>query len=446
MSDRIRVGWLAPEDCVLPLQAMRGSITNDIWQLSRRLRDRCDILMATKPHPALGTVDVTVDGIRYVRADTRADLRRAELVHRLNQAQRVLGLPDLPYAGRPSYFRTYADRHVARFRAEGVDVIHLHNNSQWVSRIRRALPDVPVVLQMHSEWLAEIPLRTGRERLTQVDRVLAVSNQIADQIRDRYPEVAERLEVLWNGIDVSEFPDREDTLRTRRDEVAELRAQLGLGDDPVVLFVGRISAEKGLHTLVEALPAVLRRVPDARVVMFGQFAGLRSPLPTRDRRELSGHPEWRAHYAECVQRLAARFGDRVVFPGRIPAASLPVVHALASVYVQPSLFEAFPLAVIEAMASGLPVVASEAGGMPEQVVDGETGYLVPPLEPAALGDAITRVLLDPDLARRLGRAGRARVARSITWDQSAERLYEVYRGLLGKDGSSWDADRAGAAA
>ena len=130
MNRRIRIGCLAQEDCYLPLEATRGSIDNDISQLSSRLKDRCDMLIATRPHPTLGMDPVTLNGIRYVRADIRSDLRRGRIVHRLNQAQRLLGLRDLPYAGRASYFRSYVRQHLEHFRQAKVDIVHLHNTSQ----------------------------------------------------------------------------------------------------------------------------------------------------------------------------------------------------------------------------------------------------------------------------------------------------------------------------
>src|ERR1022692_1683471 len=108
-----RIGWLVPEDEALPVIESRGSISNVIWQLASRLADRYEIVFATRPHPVLGSADIELDGIRYVRADAAQDRARGELLHRLNQVQRRLGLRDLPYAGRSSYFRGYASRHAS---------------------------------------------------------------------------------------------------------------------------------------------------------------------------------------------------------------------------------------------------------------------------------------------------------------------------------------------
>ena len=423
---RMRVGWLAPEDCTLPPGAHVESVTNVVWQLASRLVDRCDLVLATREHPTLGAAEIELDGIRYLRECAAADIRRGEAVQLLNKAQRKLRLPDLPYAGRASYFRGYARSHAERLSREAVDVVHLYNTSQWVPLLRAALPRTPIVLQMHCEWLAEIPREQGLERLRQVDRVLGVSEQIAAQIRERYPERADAVSVLPNGVDLDAFRPSPEVRATRAAEVAALHRRLGLRDGPMVLFLGRISAEKGLHTLLEALPEVLEHAPGTQVVLAGPAAGLRSPLPTRERRELRGHPEWRARYIEHLRRLAEPLDGHVIFAGPLAFADLPLALALADVYVQPSVFEAFGLPVVEAMASGLPVVASDGGALPEQVEQGVTGYVVPAGDARELAAALVRVLADPGLAERLGRAGLERARRSLTWDMAAERLLEIY--------------------
>ncbi|HVA32055.1 MAG TPA: hypothetical protein VMU58_12395, partial [Gaiellaceae bacterium] len=135
---RIRVGWLAPEDCTLPPGAYVESITNVSWQLASRLAGRCDLVLATRDHPTLGASDAELDGIRYMRRRAVADVRRGAAVELLNKAQRKLRVPDPPYAGRPSYFRGYARNHAEGFRREAVDVVHLSNTSQWVPILRAA--------------------------------------------------------------------------------------------------------------------------------------------------------------------------------------------------------------------------------------------------------------------------------------------------------------------
>lgn len=429
MSRRLRIAWVAQEDSQLPPTSGAGSVSEVAWQLIQRLKEPCDTLVATRPHPELATQPLMLDGVEYVRADISRDLRRARWVHRLNQMQRALGLADVPYPGRRSYFQTYARQHAEAIAEWSPDVVHLENNSCWVPVFRRAMPGTAIVLHMHSEWLTDIPFQTGAARLREVDRVVAVSDHVADLIRERYPDVAERVAVVPNGVDLSRFLTRARAGTARRQGIERLKARLALGRGPVVLFVGRISAEKGLHHLLEALPAIERRVPGVRIILCGPPYALRSPLPTRQRRELEGHPAWRARYDDYLRRLAAPLGDGVVFAGNLTRHEVELAYGLADVYVQPSTMEASPLPVVEAMASGVPIVATTAGGIPGQVVDGETGLLVPPRDPTALANAISRVLLDSELSRRLVAAGLERARQGLTWEASADLLLEVYRSL-----------------
>jgi glycosyltransferase involved in cell wall biosynthesis len=430
---RLRVGWLAQQNAVLPRDAAPASVAEVTWQLVSRLKDRCDFLLATSPHPDLGAASQCLDGIEYVRADLAGDLRRGRSIDRLNRIQRALHLRDLPYAGRSSYFRDYARQHAAALRKWNPDIVHVDNTTQWIAILRRQLPTTPLVLHMHSEWLTDIPYEAGLERIQQADRILAVSDHVARLVRDRYPRFAERVLVQPNGFDPSRFPGRERINARHRSELEDLKKRLGLANQPIVLFVGRISAEKGLHYLLEALPAIRARVPDVRVVLAGGPYSLLSPLPTRRRPELQGRRDWRARYGASLARLAEPFEDTVVFAGAVRPHEIPLAYALADVYVQPSVIEAYGLPVIEAMASGLPVVATTAGGMPEQVADGETGLLVPPGDPRSLAEAISRVLLDRTLARRLAATATEHARRNLTWDSAAERLLAVYESLTAGD-------------
>lgn len=434
MGARPALGWLAQDNAVLPLPKVRGSIDNDVAQLSRRLTGRYEITMATRPHPDHGRVPMIQDDIRYVRLDVARDEARGGRIHRLNQLQRALKRPDLPYTGRRSYFRGYARQAAEAFAAADVDLVHTHNYSQWIPELRRGLPNAAIVLQMHCEWLIEIPEREARRRIEAADRVVGVSTEVVRLIRERYPDLADRVEVLPNGIDVREFPGKAAILAERGSEVEAMRARLGVGEGPVLLSVGRISPEKGLHHVIEALPSILDAVPDLTVLMCGPFAGLRSPLPTAERREMIGHPEWRARYADWLRKTAEPFGDRVLFPGRIPAADLPVLFAMADVAMQPSMFEALPLSVAEAMASELPVVATRTGGMLDLMVDGETGLQTEFGDSPALAEAIVSLLRDPDRASAMGRAGRKRIENAFTWDQAADKLDGIYRRLLAAGG------------
>jgi glycosyltransferase involved in cell wall biosynthesis len=175
-------------------------------------------------------------------------------------------------------------------------------------------------------------------------------------------------------------------------------------------MVARLAPQKGHRVLFDALPAIVARVPNVHVRLVGH-------------EELSTVAELR-EYAE--QRGVA---DRVTFEGFRSAVD---VMADFDVFVLPSLWEGFGLVLLEAMAAGRPVVASAVGPIPEIVVDGVTGLLVPPGDAAALAAAITRLLTDPDLAAAFGRAGRARVEAEFGLDTMVARTQALYEELVEK--------------
>jgi glycosyltransferase involved in cell wall biosynthesis len=186
-----------------------------------------------------------------------------------------------------------------------------------------------------------------------------------------------------------------------------------------VLFVGRMTPHKGIDRLIQALP------PGARLDLVGS-TGHDPRLPERD-------------YPLLLRRLAV--GRDVRFLGSVSDADLPALYRSAAVLVLPSVehtiygrhirvSELLGLAVLEAMASGTPVVASRVGGVAEIVEDGVTGFLVGPGDTAGLRDRLAQLLGDPALAIRLGQAARQAVLDRFTWQKVAERCLEVYEGLM----------------
>ena len=172
------------------------------------------------------------------------------------------------------------------------------------------------------------------------------------------------------------------------------------------LFVGRLDQEqKGLEPLVRSLAILPRSVP-FRLRLVGE--------------------DWGG--AEVVQRLARTLGvaDRVTLVGRLPRAELLAEYARADLLVLPSLFEPFGIVLLEAMAAGLPVIASRVGGIPEVVADGVTGLLVEPGNASELASAVLRFAESPSLRARMGSRGRERV-RSYSWEVLVPRILAVYR-------------------
>jgi alpha-maltose-1-phosphate synthase len=249
--------------------------------------------------------------------------------------------------------------------------------------------------------------------------VIAVSRAMRDDVLRVYPAVGpSRVKVVYNGIDPDEFfPD------PRTDGIEHLGID---ADVPMVLFVGRVTRQKGITYLLEAAKSF---DPDAQVVFC---AG--APDTPEIEREVKGQ----------VAELAEQRKNVFWFEEMLPRPVLVQFMSHASVFVCPSIYEPFGMINVEAMACGAPVVASAVGGIPEIVVDGQTGFLVPfapsgdawgtPADPtafaSAMADRVNQLLGSPSLAREFGAAGRQRALAEFTWKAVAEKTVEVYSGTL----------------
>jgi glycosyltransferase involved in cell wall biosynthesis len=208
-----------------------------------------------------------------------------------------------------------------------------------------------------------------------------------------------------NGVDASRFAATPETMR----RAAELRRQLGIPvEAPVVIFVGRLTCDKGIPELMEAFLRLGKQFPDLRLLLVGCFEDEDS-LPIYTRRCMETH-------------------SHVIFAGAVKDTA--PYYAIADVLVLPSHREGLPTVVLEAHAAGKPVVGALATGIVDLVVDGETGLLFPVGDVPALADALARLISDRALARKMGLAGQERVKREFQQEKIWEALYREYLGLL----------------
>ena len=185
------------------------------------------------------------------------------------------------------------------------------------------------------------------------------------------------------------------------------------GDEPnALLFCGLLIPRKGLPNLLEAVAIARDRGGDVRLRLAGQAT----------------MPEHERELRDTVRRLGLE--TRVEFLGGLSPEALAAELARAAVFVLVSKQETLPVAILEAMAAGKPVVASPVGGIPRVVLDGETGFLVPHGDPSALADHILRLLADPELRRRLGSNARRAARDRFTLDRVSRRTLEVYREVI----------------
>ena len=233
-------------------------------------------------------------------------------------------------------------------------------------------------------------------------RVIAVSQFTRSQLVEIHGVPAEKVLVLPNGVDPARF--------FPTDDVGFLRKRLRLENEKVILTLARVIERKGHDLVIRALVKVRRKVPDLRYVIAGP-----------------GDPAYLKVLRELVRQLG--LSEIVTFTGPVAAGELNALYNLADVYVMPSRVlpdrgdtEGFGITFLEANACGKPVIGGRSGGVEDAVVDGQTGYLVDPDNPDELAEKLERLLLQPDLARRLGERGRRRVEQNLSWDRIAERF------------------------
>lgn len=232
-------------------------------------------------------------------------------------------------------------------------------------------------------------------------RVIAISEAVAAQFQGAGLDVR----VIHNGIPLERF--------TPGEPPAGLAPSLGLGpQDELICVVGRLTPWKGHRTLLQAMCRVREARPRAKLIVVGEVAF------------------WEDSYEEELRSLAQSLGlaDRVVWAGF--REDVPDLLRLCDVFVLPSVNEPFGRVIIEAMAAGKPVVATRSGGVPEIVVEGETGLLVPPGDEAALAGALVELLADPARALRMGAAGTARARERFDVTRVAASVQQVYEEVL----------------
>lgn len=288
-----------------------------------------------------------------------------------------------------------------QLRRRRIDVLHAHKfgSNVWGAALGR-LAGVPVIICHEHTWsYVGRPLRRMLDRqliARASDAFLAVSNE--DRRRMVQVEGIDPRDVLVmpNGISPARPGDR------------DIRAELGIAPDaPVIGTVGRLFRQKAPHVLIQATAILVRQFPELQVLMVGDG-------PERSRVETLAHS---LGITGAVRLLGLR-GD------------VPDILAALDIAVSPSDWEGSPLSVIEYMAAGLPTVATAVGGVPDLIIDGVHGRLVPPSEPLALADAVAELLRTPQLAEEMGRRARERQRREFGLEALVSRLERLYSELV----------------
>lgn len=320
------------------------------------------------------------------------------------------------------------------FAGKGMDadVVHCHTwYAHFAGLLAKMLYGIPLVVTVHSleplrPWKREqlgrgydVSSWVEKTALEMADAVIAVSTSTREDVLRLFPKIdPDRVSIIYNGIDVNQYKEIEDTAVLQKFGIRT--------DKPYVLFVGRMTRQKGLLYL---LKAASKLDSDAQLVLCAGDADT---------------PEMKAELEGMVASLKQIRSGVVWIPEMVSREEAIALYSQAAVFCCPSIYEPFGIINLEAMACSTPVVASAVGGIKEVVVDGETGFLVdpdlsdePPHDPKdaedfadRLAEKINLLIRDPSLAKKMGQAGRLRVEKQFSWQSIARQTKELYAKLI----------------
>jgi len=368
----------------LPVPNIRGgAIQTYICGVAPMIAQRHRLTILGRSDPDLPDAD-TVDGINYVRV--RSD----------------------------DSFELYAQNvyDYLRMAKEQYDVIHIFNRPKLVEAVRAAMPSARLFLSMHNDMFKpeKISLEEGIDAIDNLEKIVTISNYIGRTICDYFPEATSKVRTIYSGVDLSRFTPwlLSDTTRTERES---LRGQYDISGKKVILFVGRLTRNKGPHVLIKALEHI-QHDNAALVIVGGTWYHNETAY---------------SDYVSYMRALAARSRIPVIMTGYVPAHEVHRWFYAGDVFVCTSVWEE-PLARVhfEAMAAGLPFLTTARGGNPEAIHNNNGILIQDPNDPLEYANHLNHLLSDIDGARQMGMRGRQLVERHFTWDRVAREIMDTW--------------------
>jgi glycosyltransferase involved in cell wall biosynthesis len=302
-------------------------------------------------------------------------------------------------------------------QARQFDIVHTHTSKAGtLGRLAAKLAGVPIIVHnphshifygYYGRFLSYVFVWIEKILALLTDRILTLTSTGKREHIEYGVGPPSKFTVVHSGVPLERFLNaKKITLHKRR----LLRQEFGVNEnEQICIFVSRLAPVKGHKYLISAIPKVLENVPSAKFLLVGDG-------------ELRGNLEQQAFLELSLPN------DSVIFTGL--RHDVPGLLAISDLFVLSSINEGMGMVLVEAMAAGLPVVATRVGGVADVVVDGETGILVPPRNPNALSDAIVKLLKDENMRRRMGEAGQARVDPAFGAEAMVRKIESVYEELI----------------
>ncbi|MCM3746829.1 glycosyltransferase family 4 protein [Paenibacillus pasadenensis] len=362
------------------------------------------------PSPAIrgGAIQIMIDGVLPVLSK-----QHQMTVYSITDEQ----LPIYEVRSGVTYYRYPREVYIAKvaesLKQHKYDVVHVFNRPKNLIRLKSASPSSRFVVSLHNEMFHMFKLSDADAQLSvrYASQITTVSNFIKRTVTERVAGSDNKVKTVYSGFDPSTFHPvwTAQGQQIRR----SMRAEHGLENKKVILYVGRLSVKKGPHLLIQSMEHVLREHPNAVLVIVG---GKWFSDDTVDK------------YGRILQRLAKPYGSKVIFTKYVPSDEIQNYYLMSDVFVCSSQWQE-PLARVhyEAMAAGIPIITTNRGGNGEIVTHGVNGYIVREYKKVeSFAGAISFMLSNPQKALQMARNGRQKAESSFTFEHVAERLNNVY--------------------
>ncbi|WP_216828209.1 glycosyltransferase family 4 protein [Alkalihalobacterium elongatum] len=310
-------------------------------------------------------------------------------------------------------FEIYKEGVIDYLKTNTFDVIHIFNRPRLVTSVREVAPNSRLVLSMHNDMFKpeKIAAEEAEKAIEQLDQIITVSDYIGKTIADPFPQAASKLKTIYSGVDIERFahPHSDQARKMRK----QIRQEHNLENKKIILFTGRLSANKGADILVKAMPKLAKKHPEIALVIVGSKWFSQDDI---------------TDYVAYVRALANRLPIPVITTGFVAPDQIQYWFAAADIFVCPSQWQE-PLARVhyEAMASGRPIVTTARGGNPEVIEEKENGIVIQnPEDPQEIADQISFLLSSPNLAKKMGEYGRSLAEKNYTWSRVADDILSVW--------------------
>ncbi|WP_429844283.1 glycosyltransferase family 4 protein [Brevibacillus sp. FIR094] len=360
----MKIVIIAPEQIPVP-PILGGSVEITILAIAKELSKWHSVSIISRAHPRYPKYSV-IDGVHIYRVPT----------------------------GSPAKYLTHVKKILKKRR---FDVLQIDNRPEFVRSIKSMFPKATVSLYLHSLTFVNLPHTSRVETLAglrKADLIITNSSSLESRLSARFPSMSRKIRVAWLGVDTCRFSPIQKTSHPRAF---------------TLLFAGRLIPRKGVPVLLQAVKLVNKQVAQPVKVMIA-----------------GGTPT--SKYARELQSLSRKFGVHAEFLGTIPHRSIHCVFRKADLFICPSQkHESFGLVNVEAMSSGLPVVASKNGGIKEVIQHGRSGLLIKQYKnPQAFADAICSLIMNKPLYLKMKQEARQIALEKFSWRATADRLSHIY--------------------